>query len=399
MNNLSVALAADSAVTVGPKIYTTANKLFALVRFQPVGILVFQLADLMGVPLEVLIKIYRSRAGDRTPFLHLHEYARSFIEFLETENGFLWDASVQKKLVADRLPGYLDKVAVSVRGWAEHELGEAPLQLSDISIGVEQIIVRLHTETQQLPDQFGDADHFNEKFIDQFAEEIDASISAVFQRLPLTELARTKLALLCAYCFSKQSPMSDLYSGIAIAGYGEADLFPSVVAYHVEWVLSGRAKFIKVAEESISPRNQSVILALAQSDAILNFLSGIDPDYEETLVSYVSNLIKDSQGVQDETTIVEEFRRTMTTFGKEKHLEPAKQTAAGLPKDELATMAESLVQLMSFKRRISPERETVGGAVDVAVISKGDGFIWIKRKHYFSPELNPRYMSTYSEHR
>ena len=33
----------------------------------------------------------------------------------------------------------------------------------------------------------------------------------------------------------------------------------------------------------------------------------------------------------------------------------------------------------------------MGGPVDVAVISKGDGFIWIKRKHYFSPELNIRY--------
>ena len=35
--------------------------------------------------------------------------------------------------------------------------------------------------------------------------------------------------------------------------------------------------------------------------------------------------------------------------------------------------------------------ETVGGPVDVAVISKGDGFIWIRRKHYFDPALNTRY--------
>jgi hypothetical protein len=30
----------------------------------------------------------------------------------------------------------------------------------------------------------------------------------------------------------------------------------------------------------------------------------------------------------------------------------------------------------------------VGGSVDVAVISKKDGFIWIKRKHYFQPDKN-----------
>jgi hypothetical protein len=29
----------------------------------------------------------------------------------------------------------------------------------------------------------------------------------------------------------------------------------------------------------------------------------------------------------------------------------------------------------------------------VAVISKNDGFIWIKRKHYFDPKLNPRFFA------
>ncbi len=66
-----------------------------------------------------------------------------------------------------------------------------------------------------------------------------------------------------------------------------------------------------------------------------------------------------------------------------------------LPKDELAAMAESLVNLTSFKRRISMDEETVGGPIDVAVISKGDGFIWIKRKHYFDPKLNPGFLANY----
>lgn len=47
-------------------------------------------------------------------------------------------------------------------------------------------------------------------------------------------------------------------------------------------------------------------------------------------------------------------------------------------KEELATVAETLVNLTSFKRRVSLDKETVGGPIDVAVISKGDGFIWEK---------------------
>ncbi len=53
-------------------------------------------------------------------------------------------------------------------------------------------------------------------------------------------------------------------------------------------------------------------------------------------------------------------------------------------------MAESLVNLTCFKRRVTLDAETVGGPVDVAVISKGDGFVWVKRKSYFDPGLNPR---------
>lgn len=70
-----------------------------------------------------------------------------------------------------------------------------------------------------------------------------------------------------------------------------------------------------------------------------------------------------------------------------------------LPKDELAAMAESLVNLTSFRRKLSMGAETVGGPIDVAIISKGDGFIWVKRKHYFSPELNQHFFANYFRER
>jgi len=66
-----------------------------------------------------------------------------------------------------------------------------------------------------------------------------------------------------------------------------------------------------------------------------------------------------------------------------------------LPKEELASIAETLVELTSFKRRVSTEDETVGGPVDVMVITKGDGLIWVKRKHYFDEKLNHHFFKNY----
>ena len=85
----------------------------------------------------------------------------------------------------------------------------------------------------------------------------------------------------------------------------------------------------------------------------------------------------------------------LADFVREKNIEPILKIVAMLPKDELAAMAESLVNLTSFKRRVSEDAETVGGPIDVAVISRGDGFIWIKRKHYFRTELNPHFIANY----
>ena len=64
-----------------------------------------------------------------------------------------------------------------------------------------------------------------------------------------------------------------------------------------------------------------------------------------------------------------------------------------LPVNELADLSETLVLIESLKERVTTDEESVSGPIDVAVVSKTDGFIWIKRKHYFKPELNPRYMA------
>jgi hypothetical protein len=85
------------------------------------------------------------------------------------------------------------------------------------------------------------------------------------------------------------------------------------------------------------------------------------------------------------------FRR----FQRETLVDPVLATVDVLPKDELAAMAESLVNLTSFKRKFSMDAETVGGPIDVAVISKADGFVWIKRKHYFAKDLNPQFLTNY----
>ncbi len=62
-----------------------------------------------------------------------------------------------------------------------------------------------------------------------------------------------------------------------------------------------------------------------------------------------------------------------------------------LPVDEMAELAETLIMLESLKEKVTRPTESVGGPIDVCVISKSDGFVWNKRKHYFEHGLNPHY--------
>lgn len=167
---------------------------------------------------------------------------------------------------------------------------------------------------------------------------------------------------------------------------------------------------------SISYDQTALIIPFAQREMVDTFVSGIDPFFKAVLDGYLAQLFKviypglisenihasdNEKGILKKKLeeagkkILDDFQKKLEGYSKEKHVDPILNIVAVLPKDELAAMAESFINLTSLKRKITIETETVGGPIDVAVISKGDGFVWIKRKHYFKPELNPQFLSNY----
>ena len=72
---------------------------------------------------------------------------------------------------------------------------------------------------------------------------------------------------------------------------------------------------------------------------------------------------------------------------------PILNSINALSKEDLGNMAESLIHITSLRRKVDEGLETVGGDIDVAIISKGDGFVWAKRKHYFDSGLNYQFFN------
>jgi hypothetical protein len=204
-------------------------------------------------------------------------------------------------------------------------------------------------------------------------------------------------------------------SGVVVAGFGEENYLPGVVSFDLDGVLLGFVKVRENAEKSaiIDARNPAAIIPFAQGEMVGLFLEGIDPAYrqeiEHALEDYVAGLTSalvtsTSTSGRRESTLrrrldqvraapAKQFFERLDSYSAKSHVQPVVSAVANLPKEELAGMAESLVSLTSFKRRVTHDPETVGGPIDVAVISKGDGFIWINRKHYFDAALNHQFFA------
>lgn len=61
----------------------------------------------------------------------------------------------------------------------------------------------------------------------------------------------------------------------------------------------------------------------------------------------------------------------------------------GMPFQDAIDLAEFLIDATVQFVRFNPGADTVGGPVDIAGITKHEGFKWIKRKHYYGVDLNP----------
>ncbi|MBB6124062.1 hypothetical protein [Sphingobium subterraneum] len=62
---------------------------------------------------------------------------------------------------------------------------------------------------------------------------------------------------------------------------------------------------------------------------------------------------------------------------------------SAMPVQDAINLADFMVDLTKRYFRFLPEADIVGGATDIATVTKHEGFKWIRRKHYYPVELNP----------
>lgn len=417
LNKSAVAMAADSAVTFGPKIYNSVNKLFSLSKYEPVGIMIYNNAQLMEVPIEIIIKQFREHLGKESKD-SLLDYADEFICFIE--NCDIFDEKVEWDAYDLAIKRHFSDISSIIQHAMNQYFKSRPLdelKNSEAIKIVEEEIGKIHSNWVKVDFRDGFEEPNVDEFIERFQELFESNIDSCFHDFTKerSEIKR-KLFEICSFLFLKKE-FANNYSGIVIAGYGKNDLYPKITSYQVSFSIDRNLKYTHRKHKQISTLKPASIFPFAQSQISDLFIYNIHPALADFQRGYLSKIpskineildeaikktdfgdevieIKDeiNQQVQELFTI---FDHNFIQYQRDVHVNPLYQAVSVLPKDELATLAESLVNLTSFKQKMSMDSETVGGPIDVAVISKGDGFIWIDRKHYFDKKLNHSFFKNY----
>jgi hypothetical protein len=424
LNHEGIAMATDSAVTssVGDidKISSSANKLFSLSNKHPVGIMIYGNSSFMGIPWETIVKVYRSTCLRTTGFPTLDEYAKHFISFLCYRNLKFEDFAE-----GSYIGGFVYGILSSIRRVIFNNIEANESEGRDIrEIDLQRIVNRGIDDAY---DFFHDLEtsyltiEQTKTVFRKYRKYIKDDIDEAFDILPVDSGYRSKLyeLLIEAFC---RFIVDDVSSGVVIAGFGENELLPMVKAFSIEGIArlrrnNSELEILKYAEnegKSSSGAELSAVIPYAQEEMVCRFMEGVDPEYVETEEEFLAELFKkygrkvvsqlNKYGKSEKQKILRklsrygksmtrEFCNRMEKFAEDSFVDPTVDAVARLSKNELASMAEALVYVTSLKRKVSSESETVAEPIDVAVISKGDGFVWIKRKHYFEPKLNPMYFT------
>jgi len=403
IKNDCVVLAADSAVTIGNKHYNTDCKLFQLAENLPVGVMFFGRGTLCGVDLATLLKMFRQQIP-QTPKQNLKEYPEAFVDFLQSKVETLFPHALQVRQLRHDADSWTNQYLRILNRAIDHLEDKKYNERKEFLTEEE-----LHAASRR----------FIQSEIKELQENLSCwSVTDIHKWLATqtSDQIRKSIQDFCTYetmyrsgedlIGEQESLLADLFvenylrssdregsSGIVFAGYGTANVYPSVVCLVLDGIADNQVKFrydddksLNVSEKLLSDDNERLniaeVIPFAQATEMVElYTRGISFSlYDEIGSRLEAVLARHKVSAGKSKAIVEEINEAILEYSRENYSGALLGNIGLLPPEETAQLAELLIKLTSFRQHVSDEAEEVAEPIDVAVISKADGFIWHKRK-------------------
>jgi hypothetical protein len=419
LNRSAVALAADSAVTLSgmnpasevTKVFQNENKLFELSKVFPVALMIYNATSFFEVPWEVIIKDFRKEEGD-APSENIFDWAERFRDYVSNHPIFKPTVGQQKDFVKTILFNEFGRVLSTFLGDTRELIFQK--QTPRIKRRYNEIFAEILNDRIAIIEStdfyFEYTDEKASELLEAYTEEFDSARSEIFDDMGFSDSDQELLRRLAKAVLSRAR--SDWFTtGLVFAGFGTKELFPSLICWELGGAVNGALRWNETRRVDIDRSGSTAeIIPFAQREIVDTILFGRAVRYERRVVEYFTksarqvgeSLIKELAGgklkrVDYLSRLDAAVKGIVTKFyenGEELKMAFARDTLDSvrhMPKPDLAAFAESLVTVTSMMRKASIGPETVGGPIDVAIISRHEGFVWVKRKHYFDAKLNMRY--------
>lgn len=408
LNKRAAVMAADSAVTVttdhGTKIYNTATKIFSLSKEHPIGAMIFSASSFMDTPWDLIFKLYRNRNGSQA-FNTLEEYVQNFLHFLASEDYFSSENS-RKRYLKKELQSIYDFVDDYAQDRFDDVLGDdKPSDEKTCDILRQLVKEALDNIVVDAAKEAGKCSEFEGYTLSQlrsYAKETFDSFAGFCENdgYP-ADLRDLWEEAFFEYISSRQFRSG---TGLVFVGYGEKDIYPRLITIYISGAFDRRLRYSYAGEEecvTIDNDNNSTILPFAQSDVMLNLMKGIHPDFKqfvkkkhresmEKVREKVLSMMEEAGCAKkllkavktaDLDDFQNEYEEQLEDFSQDEFVDGIVEAVNSFNIEDMVNMAESLISITNLQRHISSSEESVGGPIDVAVITRTEGFHWAKHKH------------------
>lgn len=419
LNKRGIAIAADSAATITRngrvKIENSANKMLRLSDVNPVSIMIVGSARFLLTPWDIIVRRYRQKRGSIS-LPTVQAYIDDFFSYMTTEK-ILFHENTQTRWLDYDLEAFWDKVVENVP-FTQLNKGTVTNKRQILYAFRSNIDSEIKNSKKR-----GKRPAFKDYTLDQFKEYTNTMVDNLFTQktleldspffeeddAPIKEftediLAEIKDLFVEGFYASKIYKQTKGDTHLIFSGYGENENYPVMIRVMVSHGFDNRICHQINPEDihAISDDNPVAICPYAQTDIMEALLTGIDPVFYEGICFKSKDMFEEITGqISFEYLFEEGTEEIESILKKVKHDDLTKQferygnkikeaeqrewlrALRNYSIQNMAHLAENLIAMTSFERHMTFSEEGVGGPIDLAVITKNNGFTWLNRKSWY----------------
>ena len=410
LNVRGAAIAADSAVTMvydrNKKISNSANKMLRLSSAQPVSVMTCGIGSFLGTPWDIIIRRYRQKRG-LVSLPTVQAYVDDFFSYMVSEKIFFPDIN-EKKFLQYSLNTFFQVI--------KKDIPLIDLNDNGVKINVKSIIEVFRAEIKKriaAMSQLEKCHMFEDYTLEQFTKKVSPLIDKFINEqtsdecdskypLEVFQAIRDNLTEgLWRYVTARPEKAG---TKLVFTGFGANEDYPTLISADVNGGVDGRVRY-HIKDDNIvhiSADKPVAICPFAQVDIMNSLLTGLNPGFNDVackkslkmFIEFGWRLSEKVCGEETDDVFSDIFQKVkssdlLRSFIRYNHKLMDISHKQWLKKlrnyhlQDLAQLAENLIAMTNLERLMTFREEGVGGPIDLAIISKNNGFTWLNRKSWY----------------